>query len=81
MLVYSLNKKGQKTKPAIEELNEISPASTPFPECLLWIENGYSQILFLEKFFSRQNRKGFFTNNVKVGLQSISNTGRGASQY
>jgi len=60
MLVYSLNKKGQKTKPAIEELNEISPASTPFPECLLWIENGYSQILFFGKIFFAPKLKECF---------------------
>jgi len=29
------------------------------------------------KFF-RQNRKGFFTNSVKVGLQSTSNKGKRA---
>jgi len=33
--------------------------------------------LSYRKFFSRQNRKGFFTNSVKVGLQSTSNTGSG----
>ncbi len=33
------------------------------------------QILLLE-IFLHQNRKGFFTNSVKVGLGSTSNTGR-----
>ncbi len=31
------------------------------------------------EIFSRQNRKGFFTNSVKVGLRSTSNTGDGVS--
>jgi len=31
------------------------------------------------KFFSQQNRKNIFTNSVKVGLRSTSNTGDGVS--
>ena len=47
---------------------------------ILIIANHHSGVsrFFYGKTFSRQNRKGIFTNSVKVGVGSTSNTGSGA---
>jgi len=57
----------------------LSGPSAPFDlfaECPLWVGSSHSSIFLHEKYF-RQNRKRFFTNSVKVGVGSASNTGGG----
>jgi len=61
----------------VAEFQDVNHTAYEMYECPLWVESDHSPILLL-KNFSRQNRKSFFTNSVKLGLRSTSYTEDGA---